>query len=202
MNVQHTIPTLDDNGTIIVDSHVICGYLVDKFGDSDRLYPKDVASRALVDARMFFDAGVFAKIRMITDYVFFAGITEIPEEKVEFAQRSWTTLNRMVEKTPYVCGDDMTIADLCLVASVSSMTQIAPLDLERHAAVLEWIHRMEQLPYYEEANGNGAKGKQYPIDTIDRWMIELRIHVIRFVCSHSRFCLQQTGAECRRRVNH
>lgn len=150
---------LDDNGTIIIDSHVICGYLVDKFADSDRLYPKDLASRALVDTRMFFDAGnVFCRLRMITDNVLFGDFTELPSDRVEYAQQSWDTLNRIVEKAPYVCGDDMTIADLSLIASVSSMTEVVPFDPERHAAALEWIERMQQLPYYEEANGQGAQG--------------------------------------------
>lgn len=159
MNPQHTIPLLDDNGTIVIDSHVICAYLVDKYADSDSLYPKDLAKRSLVDARMYFDAGhIFCRIRMLTDFILFGNCAEMPEEKIEYIQRSWDSLNRFVQNSPYVCGDEMTIADLCLIATVSSATSLVPFDPERHAAALQWIDRMSQLPYYEEVNGQGSQG--------------------------------------------
>lgn len=157
MNPQGTIPCLDDNGAIIIDSHAICAYLVEKFADSDRLYPKDLVQRALVESRMYFDAGhVFCRLRFMSDFIFMSG-KGMDDEKIEYMQRSWDQLNRFVENSPYVCGDEMTIADFCLIATVSSMTEIAPFDSERHAAALEWIDRMSQLPYYDEANGHGAK---------------------------------------------
>lgn len=170
MNPQGTIPCLDDNGTIIIDSHVICAYLAEKFCDSDRLYPKDLVQRALVDSRMYFDAGhVFCRLRSLADFVFM-GASGMDESKIEYMKRSWDQLNRFVENSAYVCGDEMTIADLTLIATVSSMTEIAPLDEERHAAALEWIDRMSQLPYYEEANGQGAKCTFYSFVHINNSM--------------------------------
>lgn len=58
MNPQHTVPTLDDNGFVIWDSHAINGYLIGKYGKDDALYPKDVEKRAVVDQRLHFDSGI------------------------------------------------------------------------------------------------------------------------------------------------
>ena len=64
LNPQHTIPTLDDNGAVIWDSHAICTYLVSKYGKDDSLYPKDLLVRAKVDQRLHFDTGIlFARLR-------------------------------------------------------------------------------------------------------------------------------------------
>ena len=61
MNPQHTIPTLNDEGFYLNESRGIATYLVSKYGKNDNLYPKDVATRAIVDARLYFDMGVFYK---------------------------------------------------------------------------------------------------------------------------------------------
>lgn len=58
INPQHTVPTLDDYGQILCDSHAICTYLIAKYGKDDSLYPKDAYKRAQVDQRLHFDSGV------------------------------------------------------------------------------------------------------------------------------------------------
>lgn len=66
LNPQHTIPVIDDNGTIVWDSHAINVYLVSKYGkpEGDSLYPSDVVQRSKVNAALHFDSGVlFARFR-------------------------------------------------------------------------------------------------------------------------------------------
>lgn len=67
MNPRHTVPVLDDNGTIVYESHAIMIYLVSKYGKDDSLYPKDPAKQSKVNAALFFESGVlFARMRTIT----------------------------------------------------------------------------------------------------------------------------------------
>lgn len=43
---------------MIWDSHAINGYLVNKYGKDDSLYPREYKKRAIVDQRLHFDNGV------------------------------------------------------------------------------------------------------------------------------------------------
>lgn len=161
INPQHTIPFLDDNGVLIADSHAICAYLVGKYGKDDSLYPKDLVKRALVDSRLHFNSGhLFARLRFLYEPVFYFKSPEMPEDRVKYIQTAIDILERFLAKKPYVCGDQLTIADICLVASASSLTENVPLDSVKHSKVIQWIVRISKLPYYAEANGVGAKGLQ------------------------------------------
>lgn len=155
------MPLLDDNGVHIADSHAICAYLSEKYGKNDRLYPKDLVKRALVDSRLHFDSGhLFARLRFLFEPVFYYKSTEAPIERIKYIETAWDILDRFLATKPYVCGDELTIADLCLVASASSLTDIVPLDGVKHANVIAWIERLTKLPYYEKVNGTGAKAVQ------------------------------------------
>lgn len=57
-NPQHTIPMLEDDAKYIWDSHAVSVYLIEKYGDDQFLYPKDLYKRAVIDQRLHFDSGV------------------------------------------------------------------------------------------------------------------------------------------------
>ena len=61
INPHHTIPTLVDGDFKLNESRAIAGYLVQKYGKDDSLYPKPPALRAVVDQRMYFDMGILYK---------------------------------------------------------------------------------------------------------------------------------------------
>lgn len=58
MNPQHTVPTLEDDGYFLWDSHAINAYLIGKYAKDDSLYPEDFKKRGTVDERLHFDNGV------------------------------------------------------------------------------------------------------------------------------------------------
>ncbi|XP_058056682.1 glutathione S-transferase 1-like [Anopheles bellator] len=45
MNPLHTVPTINDNGVALFDSHAIIVYLVSKYAKDDGLYPKDLVQQ-------------------------------------------------------------------------------------------------------------------------------------------------------------
>lgn len=152
------MPLIEDDGVFIADSHAICAYLVSKYGKSDSLYPKDLVKRALVDARLHFDSGhLFCRLRMVFEPVLFNKAKSIPEHQINYIRSQYDILNRFLENSLYVCGDNLTIADFCLVATATSLTEVVPFDPVAHAKVLQWIDRLAELPYYEEKNANGAR---------------------------------------------
>lgn len=152
---------MDDNGVYIADSHAIAAYLCEKYGKNDRLYPKDLVKRALVDSRLHFDSGhLFCRMRFLYEPVWLLKSTELPEERINYIRSAMDIMERFLAKTPYLCGEELTIADLCCAATLSSITRVIPLDSIKHAKLIEWLHRMEQLPYYKEKNAEGAAGLQ------------------------------------------
>lgn len=157
------MPTLDDNGVYLFDSHVICGYLIDKYAKNDQLYPKDLVKRSLVDTRLYFEAGyMYPRVRFIIDPVVYGNyLTDFSEERKDYARKAYDILEAFLNDGPFVCGDQMTIADLSLVSMVSNMDLLVPPDSQKHSKMLQWIKKMEQLPYYEENRRCAIDGQTF-----------------------------------------
>ncbi|XP_055374303.1 glutathione S-transferase 1-like [Condylostylus longicornis] len=157
-NPQHTIPCLEDNGTIIIDSHVISAYLVEKYGKDDKLYPKDEEKRRLVDTLLYFDASnVFSRIRFLYEPIIYFGQKGFPQDKIDYIQKAYEPLENYLKANTYITGENLTIADLCLLASVSSVSRTVPIDVEKFPKLHAWFDKLTKLPYYKEANFVGAE---------------------------------------------
>ncbi|XP_058815242.1 glutathione S-transferase 1-like [Topomyia yanbarensis] len=156
MNPQHTIPVLDDNGTIISESHAIMIYLVSKYGKDDSLYPKELVKQAKVNAALHFESGVlFARMRFTFEPILFRGGSEIPTEKKEYILKAYQLLEDTLVDD-YVAGNSLTIADFSCVSSFASIMGVIPVDKSKYPKIYDWLERLKKLPYYEEANGSGA----------------------------------------------
>ncbi|XP_016984947.1 glutathione S-transferase 1 [Drosophila rhopaloa] len=157
-NPQHTVPTLEDDGHFIWDSHAISAYLVSKYGKNDSLYPKDLLQRAVVDQRLHFESGVvFANgLRSITKPLFASGLTTIPKERYDAIIEIYDFLETFLAGNDYIAGSQLTIADFSIISTVTSLQAFVEVDAAKYPKVTAWIERLKQLPYYQEANGNGA----------------------------------------------
>ncbi|KAL5287380.1 GstE2.2 family protein [Megaselia abdita] len=157
-NPQHTVPTLEYNGTFICESHAIISFLVDKFAKDDSLYPKDPLKRALCDQRMYFDSGIlFPVMRAITFQLFFEINGNIPKAKYDAVKSGFEFLETFLEGNLYVCGNTMTIADFCCAASAHSNTAFVPVIKNTFPNIYAWMERMKKVPHYHEAVGKGAE---------------------------------------------
>lgn len=82
---------------------------------------------------------------------------EISKEKLSAINEAYTFMNKFLESSQYIAGDDLTIADFCCVATVSTATIIIPISAERYPNLSRWYHLCKNLPYYDEANGKGLQ---------------------------------------------
>ncbi|KDR11944.1 Glutathione S-transferase D7 [Zootermopsis nevadensis] len=156
LNPEHTIPTLDDDGFILWESRAIMGYLVNQYGNDDSLYPTAPKKRAVVDQRLYFDAGTLQS-RNISYMapVIFAGQQPEPE-KLEKINEALGYMNLFLEGQNWVAGDSMTIADICLVVSVSN-SEVFGADITAFPNVVTWYDKMKTtLVDYDEINQTGA----------------------------------------------
>lgn len=104
MNPQHTIPLIvDEDGTIVYDSHAIIIYLVSKYAKDDSLYPEDIATRAKINAALHFDSGVlFARLRfyLVSVITFWSICSEIDKLSITKCRNlSCTTEARTPRRT-------------------------------------------------------------------------------------------------------
>lgn len=150
INPQHTIPTLVDNGFALWESRAILVYLVEKYGKDDSLYPKDPQKQALVNQRLYFDMGtLFAAFTAYYYPQFRLGKPADPEafKKVESA---FGYLNTFLEGQEYVAGDHLTIADIAILASVSTFV-VAEFKLSDYPNVEKWYENAQKVtPGWED----------------------------------------------------
>ncbi|XP_052839693.1 LOW QUALITY PROTEIN: glutathione S-transferase 1-like [Drosophila gunungcola] len=152
-NPQHTVPVLDDNGTFLWDSHAIATYLVDKYGKTDELYPKDLVKRAIINQRLFFDASViFASLANVSGPFWRSGIKDVPQEKLDTIHRGLALLETFLVSSPYLAGDSLTLADLCTGPTVSSLPAAVDIDPAVYPKVTAWLERLDKIPHYKEIN--------------------------------------------------
>lgn len=154
MNPQGTVPTLDDNGKIIWDSHAITRYLVAVYGKDDSLFPKDPYRRAVIDQRLHFEDGVLvARFGKAAGPVFRGLAKEFNKEDLESLYAGLDTLEIFLKNDPYVAGSTLTIADFSIASAVTTIQIfLGQLDAGRFPKLLAWIERVSKLPYFEEAN--------------------------------------------------
>ncbi|XP_022229125.1 glutathione S-transferase 1-like [Drosophila obscura] len=154
MNPLHTVPTLDDDGFYLYDSHAINAYLVAKYGKEDSLYPKDLQQRAIVDQRLHYDSSVVGRtLRAITFPLFRLNETQIPKARIDALEDVYTTLETFLTINEYIAGKHLTIADFHIIAILSTIEIFLLVDAAKYPKLSAWMQRITQLPYYAEGNG-------------------------------------------------
>ncbi|CAG9795890.1 unnamed protein product [Diatraea saccharalis] len=156
INPQHCVPTLEDDGFILWESRAIACYLADKYGKDDQLYPKDLKQRALVNQRLYFDcSSIYVKIRAICFPILFLGETEIKQNLKDDLNTTFDLLEEFLRGSKWVAGDNMTIADTSIYASVSSILAVG-WDISKFPNIQRWVLECASLPGYQE-NQEGAQ---------------------------------------------
>nr|QWV59552.1 glutathione S-transferase delta 2 [Lasioderma serricorne] len=158
INPQHTVPTLTDGDFTIWDSHVIGPYLSKTYGKNDDLYPNDPKEKAVVDRLLNFDCGtLYPRIRQICFPVLFLGEIEVYDEHKVALDEALGFLDVFLDGNNFVAGEKLTVADCCLVASVSSIVAVG-WDIEPYANVKNWVARCAlSIPDYANSNQEGAE---------------------------------------------
>ncbi|KAL0832362.1 hypothetical protein ABMA28_001794 [Loxostege sticticalis] len=157
LNPQHTVPTLVDDGFSIWESRAIITYLVNKYAKGNPLYPEEPKARALVDQRLYFDIGTL--YQKFSDYFYPQVFGGAPADKEKFTgvENALKLLDTFLEGQKYCAGNNLTVADLSLIASVSSL-EASDVNFLKYPNIKRWYETVKSTaPGYEEANGKGLQ---------------------------------------------
>ncbi|XP_013786721.1 glutathione S-transferase 1-like [Limulus polyphemus] len=158
MNPQHCVPTIDDDGFILWESRAIIQYLVNKYAPDSSLYPKDPRQRAVVDRLLYFDMGTLFKAQ--GEYFYpqvFKGQDPDPEKESNY-KTALGYLEGNLEKSSYVAGDKLTLADISIVASLSMM-EVLDYKFSSFPKISAWMAKVkEEIPDYKAMNDEPLQG--------------------------------------------
>lgn len=152
INPQHTLPTLNDNGKGLWESHAIIPYLVAVYGKDDTLCPNDPYTRAKIDQRLHYDNTLFGHFGGLVVPAFFGKASEFDSVVTSKVLEAYNLLEVLLKDDLYLVGNALTVADLSAVAIVSTLDALVPIDRVKSPKLLAWIGRLSKLPYYEEIN--------------------------------------------------
>lgn len=161
INPQHTVPTLVDNGLVLTESRAICVYLVERYGKpDDSLYPRDLQLRATINQRLYFDMSTL-QANLLGYYYerLFLGAKTGDAQRLLKVEVALDLLNTYLEGREFAAGDQFTLADIVLVATVSSYVHPDGLELDakRHANVRRWFAKCKQVTPRYDVNVEGLR---------------------------------------------
>ncbi|XP_073817740.1 glutathione S-transferase 4 [Musca autumnalis] len=156
INPQHTIPTLVDNGFSIWESRAIMVYLVEKYGkQDDPLYPSCPQKRALINQRLYFDMGTLYQSFANYFYPQFKENKPADPELLKKLEVAIEFLNTFLSQTKYVAGDNLTLADLAILATISTFEAVN-IDFSKFENVTKWYALVKETAPGADENATGA----------------------------------------------
>lgn len=158
MNPHHTVPTLEDNGHFVWDSHAIATYIIQKYANDDTLYPKDLLVRSSIDQRLHFDSGVlFPALRNSIYSILVDGNGSFSSRLIKGVQSAYNLLNSLFLDNLYLVGNTLTVADLACVTTVTQLEVVLPIDDNVYPNIRPWLNRMEELPNFYDLNTDSVE---------------------------------------------
>ena len=153
MNPQGTLPTINDNGFCLWESHAIMCYMMNKYAPDHKLYPKDPQKRAMIDLMCQFDNATLDKSqRAYFIDVLLKGKPLDPEKEPPFKD-ALKLLDTFLAKSKYVAGEDMSVADLAILGNLQYAYAMEYDFTSDYPNVKKWWQTMEaEVPGYHEIN--------------------------------------------------
>jgi len=144
VNPHHTVPTLvDDDGFALYESRAIMGYLVNKYSPNHSLYPQDAKKRALVDRALYFDASTLYPTLGAVVYPVIRQGAPLNKETAKMLDDKLALLNDDLGRTPYVAGDELTIADLSVLSTWTSIEATGIWQTSQYKNIHAWVARIK-----------------------------------------------------------
>ena len=154
MNPHGRIPVIDDQGTVVWESHAILRYLAARFGGKS-FWSDDPAERSFADRWMDWSATTLQPAFLNG---IFWGFYRTPEAQrdlraikrsLDHCTRLFSLLDRHLADRAFMLGDTLTLADIPIA---TNLYRYFNLDIERPSLpnVEAWYRRLQDRPAYRQ----------------------------------------------------
>ncbi len=153
INPHGKVPVIEDDGTVVWESHTILRYLAARHG-GPRWWPNGPAERSLAERWMDWSATTLQP-----DFLMgvFWGFYRTPEtqrnepairSKIAACASHFRLLDRMLQNRDYLLGNELTLAD---IPAGTALYRYFELDIERPSVpnVEAWYRRLQARPPYQ-----------------------------------------------------
>jgi glutathione S-transferase len=153
INPHHKVPAIVDGDFIPWESRAIITYFINKYSPGHQLYPADPEIRAKIEAILHFDNGILFQYMEAICFPRYYNRSEYGFTTDETYKNHLRTLDRLLVGKKYLVGDNLTIADLSCMTTLSE-AEIVDYDYSPFENISRWYNGLkEELPYYDELNG-------------------------------------------------
>ena len=153
MNPNGLVPTIDDDGFILWESHAIVRYLARKH-DTGKIWPEEARVAADADRWMeWYDTTLWPNVRPI-----FHMLVRTPSEKRNMAlveehrkllAGNWQLLDAQLASRDYVAGKSFTVGDIPLGVAAYRWFNL-PLERPSQPNVERWYQRLTERPAFRD----------------------------------------------------
>ena len=152
MNPNSLVPTIEDDGFVLWESHTIVRYLAAKHG-MGTLCPSDLKARADVERWMDWAFTFQAAFRPV-----FWGLVRTPPERrdaaaIEDGRKKCAELlgyfDAGLSGRKFVAGEEFTVGDIPMGCHVQLWMRL-PIERPKHAALEAWFGRLLERPAYRK----------------------------------------------------
>lgn len=150
INPMGKVPAVKHDGTIVTEVAAICAYLADQFPDRKLAPPSGSAERGAYYRWLFFMAGPFELATSALAHGWKIDSSNAQSVGCGHVEDSINTLEKTLGRTPYICGDTFTAADV-LVSSYL-WWETMQKNIPPNRVFQEYIQRTESRPAAKRAN--------------------------------------------------
>ncbi len=153
VNRAGKVPALQDGDFRISESATIMRYLARR--EKSDLFPDNIKMQAHIEQWMDYVIhhvrSPFSRVQFNRMFAPMLG-QAVDENSIKtglhFLEQSLPIIDQKLDETSYLCGNDMTLADIALLASLDPAEAIQ-IDLSKYPKITAWRERMKEMDFYQ-----------------------------------------------------
>ncbi len=137
INPMGKVPAIEDGDIKLWESGAILLYLAEKYGkEGTSIEERSIREQWVLFANSTLATGLFVEANREK---------EVP--------KLLTALSKILEQTPYILGEEFTVADVAVGSILAYVPMMLPIDLSTYPVILDYIKRMNQREAFQKTIG-------------------------------------------------